>query len=213
MTDTAPNEFNEAGLSRRRALQAGVGAGIGLVAWSGATITSMGGTPAYAEACTNFTLNLAFVDMSTNQSSGCASFSYNNSPPIQVKAPGNGPNPYGWTVPGGGNFKCADTPGCYQLTFPANETCKVEVKVHRNHYAESTVIIGATTSNSAAGGTLNFCLPSGSGGPTYGTQDPPTGFRSAFLGDNVSPTFWSVWIQCVKTTQAGCLTSTTTSPN
>jgi len=212
MTDTT--DINDTTLSRRRALQAGIGAGVGLVAWSGASITSMGGTPAYAAACTNFTLNLAFVDMSTNQSSGCATFSYNNSPPIQVKAPGSGPNPYAWTVPHGGNFKCADTPGCYQLTFPSNETCKVEVKVHRNHYSDATVIIGATTVNSAPGGTLNFCLPSQAGNPSYGTQDPAVGFRAAFLGDNVSPTFWSVWIQCVKTSQAGCLTTTTTAgPN
>jgi len=38
--------------SRRRALKIGVGAGIGLAAWSGGSITSLGGTPAYAAGCT-----------------------------------------------------------------------------------------------------------------------------------------------------------------
>lgn len=40
------------GLSRRTALKAGVAAGVGAVAWTGPTISSLGGTPAYAMACT-----------------------------------------------------------------------------------------------------------------------------------------------------------------
>ena len=40
------------GSSRRAALKAGVGVGVGLIAWSGPTITSLGGTPAYAAGCT-----------------------------------------------------------------------------------------------------------------------------------------------------------------
>lgn len=39
-------------VSRRAALKAGVAAGIGAAAWSGASITSLGGTPAYAQGCT-----------------------------------------------------------------------------------------------------------------------------------------------------------------
>lgn len=38
--------------SRRRALKIGVGAGVGVAAWSGGSITSLGGTPAYASGCT-----------------------------------------------------------------------------------------------------------------------------------------------------------------
>jgi hypothetical protein len=40
------------GLSRRAALKAGVAVGVGAAAWSGASITSLGGTPAYAAGCT-----------------------------------------------------------------------------------------------------------------------------------------------------------------
>ena len=52
------------GASRRAALKAGVGVGVGLVAWSGPTITSLGGTPAYALGCT-------FV-VRINLSGGCS---------------------------------------------------------------------------------------------------------------------------------------------
>jgi hypothetical protein len=40
------------GINRRAALKAGVAAGVGIAAWSGASITSLGGTPAYAQGCT-----------------------------------------------------------------------------------------------------------------------------------------------------------------
>jgi hypothetical protein len=45
-------EESSSGTSRRTALKLGLGAGVGLAAWSGPTITSLGGTPAYALACT-----------------------------------------------------------------------------------------------------------------------------------------------------------------
>jgi hypothetical protein len=47
ITDTGSNGF-----SRRNALKAGVAVGVGAAAWSGAAITSLGGTPAYATGCT-----------------------------------------------------------------------------------------------------------------------------------------------------------------
>ena len=206
MTDTTASE--DAGISRRRALQAGVAGGVGLVAWSGASITSLGGTPAYAAGCTNFTLNFSVTDMSTNQSEGCNTFTYNNSPPLSVKV-----DNYEFNVPNGGNFACADTPACFTFTHPADETCTITIRVHRNHFADSTVIFGATTVSTSGSTPQNFCLPAGSGTPPHGTQTPNGQFTAAFLGDNVSPTFWSVFVQCVKTNQAGCLTSTTASPN
>lgn len=54
---TIEHDLNEASdddgrTSRRTALKLGVGAGVGAVAWSGASITSLGGTPAYAQGCT-----------------------------------------------------------------------------------------------------------------------------------------------------------------
>jgi len=196
---------DHSGISRRRALQAGVAGGVGLIAWSGASITSLGGTPAYAAGCTNFTLNFSVTDMSTNQSSGCATFTYNNSPPLDVKVKN-----YEFNVPNGGNFACADAPACFSFTHPADETCTITIRVHRNHYADTTVIFGATTTSTSGTTPTPFCLPAGGGtSPAYSTQDPSGHFNAAFLGDNVSPTFWSVFVQCVKTSQAGCLNQPT----
>src|SRR5262245_52750091 len=42
----------QGGLSRRAALKAGVATGVGVAVWSGVSITSLGGTPAYALGCT-----------------------------------------------------------------------------------------------------------------------------------------------------------------
>jgi hypothetical protein len=42
----------KSGTSRRTALKAGVAAGVGVVAWSVPSITSIGGTPVYAAGCT-----------------------------------------------------------------------------------------------------------------------------------------------------------------
>ena len=57
-----PNEASaSATISRRTALKAGVGAGVGLAAWSGPTITSLGGTPAYALGCT-FAVEIDLID-------------------------------------------------------------------------------------------------------------------------------------------------------
>jgi hypothetical protein len=52
--------------SRRAALKAGVAAGVGVAAWSGASITSLGGTPAYAVGCTGA---IAPIDISAG--GGC----------------------------------------------------------------------------------------------------------------------------------------------
>jgi len=74
-----------AGFSRRNALKAGVAAGVGVAAWSGASITSLGGTPAYAVACSQS----IFIDLSegcrnVDSESACA-FGYH--PLKTVSAP------------------------------------------------------------------------------------------------------------------------------
>jgi len=142
-------------ISRRNALKAGVGVGVGVVAWTGPTITAFGATPAYAQGCTGFTLNVAFTDLSTNQSSGCGTFSYNNSPNLNNKLP----DPYDTGIPGGGNFHCADTEACYTFTFPADEYCQIEIKVAENGQGLTGPYYGET-SKEGSGGSLEFCLPS-----------------------------------------------------
>jgi hypothetical protein len=83
----------KSGLSRRNALKAGVAVGVGAAAWSGVSITSLGGTPAYAAGCTTartFTLNDCDSTDSASgtqfryqgmQATGDPNFFVNNPPP------------------------------------------------------------------------------------------------------------------------------------
>ena len=60
------------GLSRRAALKAGVAVGVGAVAWSGASITSLGGTPAYAITVSGITkIDLNAGCRNTDQATNC----------------------------------------------------------------------------------------------------------------------------------------------
>ena len=69
------------GSSRRAALKAGVGVGVGLIAWSGPTITSLGGTPAYAAGCTFvIRIDLSGGCRNTDQRVGCL-FGYHTTQP------------------------------------------------------------------------------------------------------------------------------------
>lgn len=187
MTDQSIEITDESRISRRNALKVAVGAGVGAVAWTGPQITSFGATPAYAAGCTGFTLNVAFTDLSTNQSSGCDTFSYNNSPDLDNKIP----TEYNSGLPGGGNFHCADentaTSGCYTFTFPSDEYCQIEIKVAENgdgltgpYYGEVSV--------EGTGGSIEYCLP-----------EAP--FANTISGSpyTVNPnTRWNVFLQCVK---------------
>jgi hypothetical protein len=69
----SPESESGAGFSRRNALKAGVAAGVGVAAWSGATITSLGGTPAYAAGCTGvINIDLSGGCRNTDQGTPCA---------------------------------------------------------------------------------------------------------------------------------------------
>jgi hypothetical protein len=90
------------GLSRRNALKAGVAVGVGVAAWSGASITSLGGTPAYAQGCTG----VIHVDLS----GGCRN------------------TDQGTPCPGGGSFRFHTFNTTFQAGFsltnnPAEGTC------------------------------------------------------------------------------------------
>ena len=65
-------------MSRRNALRAGVAVGVGVAAWSGASITSFGGTPAYAQTSTQTpqVLDIGGGCRNTTQASGCDPFGY-----------------------------------------------------------------------------------------------------------------------------------------
>lgn len=122
--DESTTESSSNGTSRRSALKMGVGAGVGLAAWSGATITSMGGTPAYAAGCTFvIKLDLSGGCRNTDQASG-AQFGYHT-----LKSTGL-PTGYVLTQNVAEGTACnapvADRTAI--LTFPAGIKCRVTVR-------------------------------------------------------------------------------------
>ena len=111
------------GSSRRAALKAGVGVGVGLIAWSGPTITSLGGTPAYAAGCTFIVrVNLSGGCRNTDQQSGCL-FGYHTIDTSTLPA-GYAISPI---IPEG---TCCTASFDSTLTFPAGITCTVVIRFH-----------------------------------------------------------------------------------
>ncbi len=109
------------GSSRRKALKLGAAAGVGAVAWSGMTITSLGGTPAYAAGCTFVVkLDLSGGCRNTEQASG-ADFGYQ-----PLKATGY---PTGYSITNNIAAKTACNAGAVaNFNFPAGITCKVVIQ-------------------------------------------------------------------------------------
>jgi hypothetical protein len=82
MSDESIESAGKRSISRRTALKAGVAGGVGLAAWSGATITSLGGTPAYAISSTQLvTLDITAGCRNIDNSS-TAPFRYHQTPPV-----------------------------------------------------------------------------------------------------------------------------------
>jgi hypothetical protein len=201
MTDTTQDELAQSGISRRRALQAGIGAGIGAVAWSGATITSMGGTPAYAAQCTFVVSFFLENDRNTDQSDECTSlevygeFGYH---PLNLNHTNQ--NPKGPLPP---DFNvtqlvatprlCNDEQRCATLTFPSTLTCSVTVRVHDPGDFASPgpwYYNGATTGVSP----LNFCLPTYTEVQAYVATPPVT--KPAQFGSQAR---YSIEVRCLTT--------------
>jgi hypothetical protein len=112
----------KSGLSRRNALKAGVAVGVGAAAWSGVSITSLGGTPAYAAGCTGArTFTLTNCDSADSRSG--TQFAYQ-----------------GMQATGDANFFISDPPpstgtNCQDFAalntafvFPAGFECRIVVR-------------------------------------------------------------------------------------
>jgi hypothetical protein len=111
--------------SRRNALKAGAAAGVGAIAWSGVSITSLGGTPAYGAAgCTGvINIDLGGGCRNTDQGNGsnCTQdFRYHQLKPQFL--------PAGFTLtdlPAEGTCCDVAPSSPAKLTFPAGLTCHV----------------------------------------------------------------------------------------
>jgi hypothetical protein len=149
--EIADNASN--GFSRRNALKAGVAAGVGVAAWSGATITSLGGTPAYAVGCTGAVI-IDLLDPScrnTDNASGCM-FGYHT-----LKS--GLPTGYGIVnnIPEG--TACCDD-HVSQFTFPSGMTCQVVLQFNGPSCAGPSR--GTLTFGPESDGSLDItfsCLP------------------------------------------------------
>ena len=179
MADNERDEQQQTGTSRRAALKAGVAAGIGLAAWTGPTITSIGGTPAYAATCTNFTVNTTSADRNTNQGN-CPAGSI-----VYVKDPFSLPTGYSLDVQFSANGHCSADPAyTTDFTFPSNVTCTVNFRVYPN--------------GNFANGPYNANVMFGPGTSPLSVSLPTTAQMLAFnpgLPINTNDR-WSIRVQC-----------------
>lgn len=147
------NETNEQesmkGVSRRAALKAGVGAGVGLAAWTGPTITSLGGTPAYAQGGSPVIIELG---------GGCANVPQDHDPhSYQLNSLQSVPL---YDITPSGKQPCGT-----QFTFshPSNQTCTITIGISSGNSecnAGNYDIASATFSTVALGDTsIVFTAP------------------------------------------------------
>jgi hypothetical protein len=168
--------------SRRTALKAGVGVGVGLLAWSGPTITSLGGTPAYAVGCT-FATNV-------NLTGGCRNTD-------QAECGGDGStiayHPITPTLPPGysvstniGNQFCNGVAGpTVTVTYPAGITCTVTMRIAQPPACTRTLETFVFGPDSTS--PLVFTLP-----------------NAAQTGVLPSNSQYQLTLQCVTTGAQGC---------
>lgn len=133
MTNEALESQDESRLSRRNALRAAVGVGVGAVAWSGPQITSFGATPAYAVGCTFAVEFFLERDRNTDQSNECQpgfgfhvfNLNHTNETPKGPLPPDFNISP---NVPS--PRRCNFTRYPMVMTFPSNLECNVSIRVH-----------------------------------------------------------------------------------
>jgi hypothetical protein len=190
-------DITDSTISRRRALQAGVAAGVGAIAWTGPTITSMGGTPAYAAGCTGFTVNEFAENRNTNQG-GCANknFRYQDDSGITL------PAGYTW------DWTTLECPGnTVNFDYPDGITCSVDIYLYRStggagQYLQYYSLYTYDLPDSGG----SFVLPNAEiNANSVLVPPPPENVPTNTGGDNFSNTRFAVRVQCIKTSQKDCL--------
>ena len=175
MDQNQESQLSEAGESRRRALKAGVAVGVGAMAWSGPTITSLGGTPAYAAVCTQVaTLNVDLIkETNTNLSCSVGTFKFLT---FQANLNVSVPAKYNLNV-SDVLGKCASTGRTITFTNPPGEKCKLTFKICNNNAVLLTGPLAPAPpstcySVSSTNGTLTLPSLTGAAPPT--NQESPT---------------------------------------
>ena len=191
------------GISRRAALRAGVATGVGVAAWSGATITSLGGTPAYAQAgCTNvIKLDLTGGCRNTDKRSeaqcpgGAFAFHPLQAPPAGFTLKNNPP----------ADTCCDDVTGPTQTQLCwtiANLKCSVTFEIWEG---------GKSDCEAGTGNLIIHNVASGTGNAAGGCSDVPLNcdeFTRPVPPGVPLPggdSFWKVFAQCASSdAPAGC---------
>lgn len=165
--------LDEAGNARRKVLKAGVAVGVGVVAWSGPTISSIGGTPAYAAVCTQPAVQQFDLADDTN---------------VDLRDLCDiGGNQYVWwqdnfgtpTLPAGYTIdlsqfsgECSNIPRPISWTSPSDVKCQLQVTVYNQN---GSPIIGVSPSSS-----VSFTVNEGPGDSGTAPIPPPTATRQCF---------------------------------
>lgn len=169
MTSEALETQDESRISRRNALKAAVGVGVGAVAWSGPQITAFGATPAYAEACTFAVFFELTPDRNTDQTTNCTYWRYH-----ELRVPDEFRDRFTLTpeIPGDPGV-CSDEAPPFKLCYDADENldCFVRVLIYNQNgqggvNADGIVydeVTGETTPSDADPECIDFTLPSGLG--------------------------------------------------
>lgn len=147
------SEEDRSGVNRRNLLKGAVAAGVGVVAWSSPSITSIGMTPAYAAACTG--QKVSWFIGSRNTSCDCeeGENTYVNYKqlqgdcgPLEMLPPSNSGVPTTWTPPGSGRS--------ITMNWPDNGNCPPgTTKKGTAAPGTATVVISPLD----GGGELSFC--------------------------------------------------------
>ncbi len=178
------------GISRRNALRAGAAVGVGAVAWSGVSITSLGGTPAYAEGCT-FKSTFTLANCRNTDQGKCDE----PPPPSHIDLLAYHPLdtaglPNGYTLDQtiSNDGVCCDSVTNPVFTFPTTVKCLVHFTIYNGNDCTST-------------GDVNYDFvyptdgtPTDSGSITIDLGCPPQGGTST--GESMSNDFWSIVVVC-----------------
>lgn len=135
--------------TRRQALKTGVGLGVGAIAWTGPTITSVGATPGYAAGCTFAVERVLADDRNTDQGASCVKlggFGYHDTDLVNFPTGYymvNPNDPVGDTNPGWNSKVCSTNTDPYELFLywpkAGNLNCAVVVEFFLPNTPEITL--------------------------------------------------------------------------
>ena len=151
MEELSDNTTAESGaLNRRNVLKGAVAVGVGAAVWTVPSITSLGGTPAYAETCTGGTVEFQAGTTNTSCSCGSNPNKYVSYKPLSKTACQGDPRPTSFIVDltlGATNSLVQNSGECpapdgnvFARISGSNKFCVVKVVIHQGNDCGTTPI-------------------------------------------------------------------------